>query len=277
MVTKRIKQVIFYTIFILISLTIFYPILWTIGSAFNLGDSLQSTGINPIPDQFSLRQFKRLFEETQYLTWYKNTFKIALINTGLSVFITSTAAYVFSRFRFKGKKSLMLSMLILQIIPSFTGMIAMYIIIWKLGLLNTHMGLILVYASGQIPYNTWLVKGYYDTIPRDLDAAARVDGAGNFTTFFRIILPVARPIIVFLAITSFTAPWMDYIFPRLILKSQDKWTLAIGLYKMIDSRANNNFSMFAAGSTLIAIPFTIFFMLSQKPLTEALGAGAVKS
>ncbi|WP_105616001.1 sugar ABC transporter permease [Vallitalea okinawensis] len=277
MLKKRLKQLVIYTILIGIALIVLYPIAWTIGSSFNQGSSLQSTGINPIPDQFSLNQYRKLFTETDYLHWYKNTLKIAVINMIFSVAITSLSAYVFSRYGFKGKKISMISMLVLQIIPSFTGMVAMYIIIWKMGLLDTHLGLIIIYVAGQIPYNTWLVKGYLDTIPRELDAAAKVDGAGNFTTFFKIILPIARPIIVFLAIATFTAPWMDYIFPQLVLKSQKNWTLAIGLFEMIDGEADNAFSQFAAGCTLVAIPFTIFFMLSQKFMTEALGAGAVKS
>lgn len=274
---KRLQLILIYIVLILISLSILYPIAWTVGSSFNEGNSLQSTGISPIPDKTSFRQYINLFAKTDYLHWYKNTLKIAIINMFLAVAITSVSAYVFSRYGFKGKKISMIAMLVLQIIPSFTGMVAMYIIIWKIGLLDTHLGLIIIYVAGQIPYNTWLVKGYFDTIPRDLDSAAKVDGAGNFTTFFRIVLPIARPIIIFLAIVSFTNPWMDYILPKLVLKSQKNWTLAIGLFNMIDSKANNAFSMFAAGCTLVAFPFTIFFMLSQKYLTEALGAGAVKS
>lgn len=277
MLKKRIKQICLYTILVVCVLIAVYPIAWTIGSSFNEGSSLQSTGISPIPSKVSLIQYKTLFTETGYLLWYKNTLKIAIVNMLASVMMTSLSAYVFSRFQFKGKKFSMITMLVLQIIPSFTGMVAMYIIIWRIGLLDTHLGLIIIYVAGQIPYNTWLVKGYMDTISRDLDAAAKVDGAGNFTAFFRIILPIARPIIVFLAIATFTGPWMDYIFPRLVLKKQTNWTLAVGLFELIDHEADNAFSQFAAGCTLVAIPFTIFFMSSQKLLTEALGAGAVKS
>jgi len=170
----------------------------------------------------------------------------------------------------------MMSLLILQMFPSFAGMIALYILVWRMGLLDNHLGLILIYAAGNIPYNTWLIKGYLDTIPRSLDEAARVDGAGYFTSFWRIILPIARPMVTFLAVTSFTGPWMDFILPRLLIKSDPKKTLAVGLFELINGRENNNFTMFAAGAVLVAVPFVIIFAINQKYLTQVLASGAVK-
>ncbi|MDD2647501.1 MAG: sugar ABC transporter permease [Eubacteriales bacterium] len=225
---------------------------------------------------FSLIQFKKLFEDTNYKYWFFNTFKIACANTVISVLCTTVAAYIFSRFRFRGKKPMLMSMLILQMFPSFAGMIATYVLIWRLGLLDNLFGLILVYSAGSIPYNTWLIKGYLDTIPRSLDEAARVDGAGYFRTFRTIILPIARPMVTFLAVTSFTGPWMDFILPRLLLKSDVNKTLAIGLFEMINGRENNYFTQFAAGAVLVAIPFIIIFAINQQYMTQVLSSGAVK-
>lgn len=225
---------------------------------------------------FSLVQFKKLFEDTNYKHWFFNTFKIACANTLISVICTTVAAYIFSRFRFRGKKPMLMSMLILQMFPSFAGMIATYVLIWRLGLLDNLFGLILVYSAGSIPYNTWLIKGYLDTIPRSLDEAARVDGAGYLRTFRTIILPIARPMVTFLAVTSFTGPWMDFILPRLLLKSDVNKTLAIGLYEMINGRENNYFTQFAAGAVLVAIPFIIIFAINQQYMTQVLSSGAVK-
>lgn len=239
------------------------------------GDVVQEEDINVVID-LSFRQYDRLFNETQYVNWYKNTFKIAVANMFLSVILTVSAAYVFSRFKFKGKKLGMVTMLVLQMFPSFMGMVAIYILLMQLRLLDSHLGLIIVYAGGQVPYNTWLVKGYFDTIPRSLDEAAKIDGASNMRTFFTIIMPLARPILTFVALTNFMGPWMDFIFPRLILKSRDKFTLAIGLYDMITGKANNQFTMFAAGAVLVAVPITILFSFLQKYITEGLAAGAVK-
>ena len=127
-----------------------------------------------------------------------------------------------------------------------------------------------------LPYNIWLIKGYFDTFPRSVDEAARVDGAGNLTVFFRIVIPNTLPIIAFLGITSFMAPWMDFILPRFILRSDSKKTLAVGLFEMITGRSNDNFTMFAAGALLVAVPFVILFVINQKYLVKVMAAGAVK-
>lgn len=161
-------------------------------------------------------------------------------------------------------------MIILQMFPSFIGMIATYVILWKINGLNTLWGLVLVYAAGSLPFNSWLMKGYFDTVPKELAEAAYIDGASPFTAFARVVLPAAKPQLVFLTLTSFTGPWMDFIFPRLVLRSDDKKTLAVGLYEMISGRAADNFTMFAAGALLVAVPFTVLFMLGQKALIQSL-------
>lgn len=275
-ISRMLTYLLLYSILITVSLLVLYPLLFTLSSAFSLGDSLAGLTVYPFQQPMGLRQFERLFKETNYAKWFMNTLKIATINSALSVVVTTVTAYVFSRFQFGAKKPLMMSLLILQMFPSFAGMIALYILVWRMGLLDSHLGLILIYAAGNIPYNTWLIKGYLDTIPRSLDEAARVDGAGYFTSFWRIILPIAKPMVVFLAVTSFTGPWMDFILPRLLLKSDVNKTLAVGLYELINGRENNNFTMFAAGAVLVAVPFIIIFAINQKYLTQVLSSGAVK-
>lgn len=273
---RAVTYTLLYGFLLFVAVLVIYPLLFTVSSAFSKGDALAGLTVYPFQQELSLRQFERLFNETNYLRWYANTLKIAAINSALSVLVTTTAAYVFSRFRFRMKKPLLMSMLILQMFPSFAGMIALYILVWRLGLLDSHLGLILIYAAGNIPYNTWLIKGYLDTVPRSLDEAARVDGAGYFTSYFRIILPIARPMVIFLAVTSFTGPWMDFILPRLLLKSDGNKTLAVGLFELINGRENNNFTMFAAGAVLIAVPFMIIFAINQQYMTQVLSSGAVK-
>ena len=169
----------------------------------------------------------------------------------------------------------MLSLLILQIFPSFVGMIAIYVILLRMGLLDNLWGLVLVYVAGNIPYNTWLVKNYLDTISKNLDEAARIDGASHFRTFFTIILPVARPILIFLAITSFIGPWMDFIFPKVVLRSNDQQTLALGLMTFISDK-KSDFTTFAAGALIVTVPFVFFFMLTQNTLITSFGGAAVK-
>lgn len=273
--SEIIKTVGIYTILIAVAVLVLVPILWIIGASFNSSSSLLSSTM--FPKNPTIAHYKELFVETEFKAWYLNTLKIALCNMVLSVILTMLTAYVFSRFSFKGKKIGLLSILILQMFPSFMGMIAMYNIIAQLGMLNTHVGLILTYAAGQIPYNTWLVKGYLTSVPKSLDEAAKLDGASNIRIFANIIVPVIKPIITFVAMTQFMAPWMDFIFPRLILSSDKKKTLAIGLFDMVSGQTNNNFTTFAAGAVLVAVPITILYVCLQKYLIQGVTAGANKA
>lgn len=276
---SKVKQNLFKTLVIVIltvcSLVVLYPIIYVISAAFSPKSTSSGSSVLPFADGFSTLQFERLFNETNYPLWFQNTFIIALATAILTVICASLAAYVFSRFKFMFRKGMMMAMLILQIFPSFVGMIAIYVIINRIHAYDQLWGLVLVYVAGNIPYNTWLVKSYLDTIPKSLDEAARIDGANHLKIFFRVILPIAKPIIIFLAITSFTGPWMDWIFPKMVLGSDEKYTLAIGLISFIDG-TRIQFTTFAAGALVISVPFIIFFVLSQKAMTTGLGAAAVK-
>ena len=270
-----INKTFIYLIFVLISLFVFYPLIYVVSAAFSPGNSIASLNIVPFGDGFTLEHFKHLFFETNYWLWFKNTFIIALWTTILTVIISALSAYVFSRFNFTFKQPLLMSLLILQIFPSFVGMIAIYVILRRIGGLDTLWGLVLVYVAGNIPYNTWMVKSYMDTVSKNLDEAARIDGAGHFRIFGTIILPITKPIITFLAISSFTGPWMDFIFPKMVLRSPEKQTLALGLFSFVSDK-KNEFTNLAAGSLVIAIPFIIFFLLTQKQMMLSMGSGGVK-
>ena len=264
-----------YALLIFMALLVLTPIVWIIGASFNPMSSLLSA--TAFPENPTVLHYVKLIKETKFVYWYANTLKIALINMAISVVLTSMTSYVFSRFRFKGKRAGLLSILILQMFPSFMGMMATYNILWQLILLDTHFGLILTYAAGQVPYNTWLVKGYLSNIPRSLDEAAKLDGASNLRIFTQIVLPLMKPILIFVALSQFITPWMDFIFPRMILSSPEKKTLAIGLYDMINANTNNNFTTFAAGAILVAVPITILYVCLQKYLIQGVTAGANKS
>ena len=264
-----------YALLIFMALLVLTPIVLIIGASFNPMSSLLSA--TAFPENPTVLHYVKLIKETKFVYWYANTLKIALINMAISVVLTSMTSYVFSRFRFKGKRAGLLSILILQMFPSFMGMMATYNILWQLNLLDTHFGLILTYAAGQVPYNTWLVKGYLANIPRSLDEAAKLDGASNLRIFTQIVLPLMKPILIFVALSQFITPWMDFIFPRMILSSPEKKTLAIGLYDMINANTNNNFTTFAAGAILVAVPITILYVCLQKYLIQGVTAGANKS
>jgi len=274
-------RVIFAIILAICSLIVIYPLIYAVGAAFNPKAMFTADTINPFPDGFSVEQFVTLFmgssrhPDANFLLWFKNTLFLAICSSLLSVIVCSLAAYVFSRFKFPMRKAMMISLLILQVFPSFIGMMAIYVIVFRIGLYDNLFGLVLIYVAGNVPYNTWLVKSYLDTIPKSLDEAARIDGANHLTIFFRVILPIARPIIGFLALTTFTGPWMDYIYPSMILTNDENKTIALGLLSYV-AENKNDFALFAAGALIVSVPFVIFFIISQKSLTTGLGAAAVK-
>lgn len=276
---QRFRQKIYLTFVIvflvLICLLVLYPLIYAISAAFSPGKSISNIGIRPFEHGITTEHFVRLFKETNYIRWFRNTLIIATGTSVSTVFVCSLAAYVFSRFRFVFKKSMMLLLLILQIFPSFIGMIAIYVILHRISGLDSLWGMVLIYLAGNIPYNTWLVKSYMDTIPRALDEAARIDGANSARIFFKVILPQASPIITFLSIASFTGPWMEFIFAKLILRSNENQTLALGLFSFVTDR-KNEFTMFCAGALIVAIPFVIFFVITQKMLVTSLAGAGVK-
>ncbi|MBN1647106.1 MAG: sugar ABC transporter permease [Spirochaetales bacterium] len=274
-VSRIINTTVVYIICILISIAVIYPLVYVVSAAFSPGTGIASVNIVPFGDGFTVKHFQRLFNETPYGLWFRNTLIIATGTCILTVFVASLSAYVFSRFHFPAKKNMMLSLLILQIFPSFVGLVAIYVILLRIGGLNTLWGLMLVYLAGNIPYNTWLVKSYLDTISGSLDEAARIDGASHFRIYATIILPIARPIITFLAIISFTMPWMEFIISKMVLRSPEKQTLALGLFSFVTDK-KNEFTTFAAGALIVAIPFIIFFIITQKTLATSFGTAAVK-
>jgi arabinogalactan oligomer/maltooligosaccharide transport system permease protein len=278
MMSKKLKNFIrmfvIYGVLVITCIMILYPVYFVIIGSLNPGNTLFATSL--LPDNLSLRHYIYLFNETDYLRWYMNTLKISFWNMLISTFLVLTAAYAFSRFRFPGRRAGLMAILVLQMFPSFMAMIAIYILLLQMNLLDNHWGLILVYAGGSIPFGAWLVKGYFDGMSKSLEEAAKIDGAGHLTIFFRIMMPLSLPIMVFIAVMNFIGPWMDFILARLVLRSDANKTLAVGLFEMVQGLGNTEFTTFAAGAVLVAVPITILFMVLQKPLTEGLRAGANK-
>lgn len=269
------KKLLIYCILVPTCIIVLLPIIWIVLASFSEGNSLYNAVEGS--GALTLNHYKELLGTTNFALWYFNTVKIATINMILSVILSLGSAYVFSRFRFKGRKTALTSIMIMQMFPSMMGMIATYVLMSILGLFDTHLGLILVYAGGQIPYNTWLVKGYFDGIPRSLDEAAKMDGASNVVIFTKVIIPVTKPIITYLALTNFIAPWMDFMLPQLLLRSEEKKTLAIALFGMVSGQQNTQFTNFAAGAVMVAAPITLLYLFLQRYIVEGLTAGSSKS
>ncbi|MCE5734181.1 sugar ABC transporter permease [Staphylococcus pseudintermedius] len=255
---------------------ILYPLLWTLGISLNPGTTLY--GAKMIPDNATFANYIYLLtdENSQYLTWYKNTLLVASANALFSVIFVTLTSYAFSRYRFVGRKYGLITFLILQMFPVLMAMVAIYILLNTIGLLDSLLGLTLVYIGGSIPMNAFLVKGYFDTIPKELDESAKIDGASHMRIFFQIMLPLAKPILAVVALFNFMGPFMDFILPKILLRSPEKYTLAVGLFNFINHQYANNFTVFAAGAIMIALPISIVFLFLQKYLVSGLTAGATK-
>ncbi|QHW36054.1 sugar ABC transporter permease [Staphylococcus ursi] len=255
---------------------ILYPLLWTFGISLNPGTTLY--GAKMIPDNATFANYIYLLtdENSQYLTWYKNTLLVASANALFSVIFVTLTSYAFSRYRFVGRKYGLITFLILQMFPVLMAMVAIYILLNTIGLLDSLLGLTLVYIGGSIPMNAFLVKGYFDTIPKELDESAKIDGASHMRIFFQIMLPLAKPILAVVALFNFMGPFMDFILPKILLRSPEKYTLAVGLFNFINHQYANNFTVFAAGAIMIALPISIVFLFLQKFLVSGLTAGATK-
>jgi ABC-type maltose transport systems, permease component len=265
-----------YVVVLIMFAVILYPLVWAFSMSLNPGTSLFALKL--IPDNWSLEHYRWLFTNprSDYALWYKNTLIVAFANGIASVCLVTILAYAFSRFRFVGRKNSIYTFLLLQMFPVLMGMVAIYLLLNTVNLLDTFTGLILIYVFGGLPMNVFLVKGYLDTIPRDLDESAKMDGAGYMTIFFRILIPLAKPIVAVVALFTFMAPFFDFLTPRIIIRSPEKFTLALGLYNFINDKFANNFTIFAAGTILIALPIATVFLLLQRYLISGLADGATK-
>ncbi len=255
---------------------VFYPTAWVVGASLNPANSLYSSSL--IPKDAGLQNYKDLLfgDDYNYGIWYWNTIKLCTVAAVLSVVLTATTAYAFSKFRFAGRKPGLIFLLVIQMFPIILAMVALYVILNMFGLLDTHLGLWLLYLGTSVPFSTWMIKGYFDGIPRSLSEAARIDGANRFQVFIKIMLPLAKPILAVTVMFNFINTYKDYILASFVLKSPDKYTLAVGLRHMIQSQFTKSYPMFAAGAVLAAIPIVILFLYFQEFFISGLTAGATK-
>lgn len=233
------------------------------------------------PQTWTLDNYKRLFFETKFLQWYGNTLLISIISTIITTIFVLAVAYAFSRIKFKMRKPMMNVMLILGMFPGFMSMSAVYFLL-KILLPNhyqSHLSLIIVYSAGAA-LSYYIAKGFFDTVPKSLDEAARIDGASRFRTFFKIILPLSKSIIIYTILVSFIAPWCDYIFVSYIMSGvpdTGMYTVSLGMYKWLEREMiNDYFTTFCAAAVIVATPITLLFMFLQRYYVEGVTGGAVK-
>jgi arabinogalactan oligomer/maltooligosaccharide transport system permease protein len=256
------------------------PILFVTSAAFNPLGTLSSTSL--IPSQFGLSNFTNLFNNTGFPRWFFNSILISGVSTFLAVSLATFAAYAFSRYRFAGRRPGLLFLLIVQMFPAFLAIVVIYLMFTRITDLypiigfNTPWALVLLYLGGALGVNTWLIKGFFDTVPRELDESAKVDGASHTTTFRRIILPLVTPILVVVGLLAFIASINEFLIASVFLTQDDTKTLAVGLYGLVAGERNANFGLFAAGTLLTAIPTVVLFYSMQNYIAGGLTSGAVK-
>lgn len=254
------------------------PIFWVILTSFRA--EIGSFTPYFLPREYTLDNYTRLFTETEqfyFARWFANTFFVAVCSCTISTLLCLSTAYVLSRLRFGGRKAFLNVALILGMFPGFMSMIAIYYILKGIGISQSLVALILVYSGGA-GLGFYISKGFFDTIPKALDESARIDGATKLQVFYKIVLPLSKPMIVYTVLTSFMAPWMDYIFASVIMGDNYKnYTVAIGLAAMLERQFINTFyTRFAAGSVLVSIPIAILFICMQKYYVAGISDGSVK-
>ncbi len=268
-----------YIILSIMSVLWVLPIVYLLYTAFRV---TPDTGIinTLIPSdlQLGFGNFVRLFRDTMFSKWLGNTLIVATISCVLTTLFVLMVSYALSRLRFKLRKPIMNVLLVLGMFPGFMSMIAIYFILKAMGLTNSLLALILVYSGGAA-LNYYVCKGFFDTIPKSLEEAAILDGASQLRVFFSITVPMSKPIIIYTILTSFISPWCDFIFVNTIINDREMYTVALGLYKMINaekSSFNENFTVFCAGACIVGGIITALFMSMQRYYVEGVTSGAVK-
>jgi ABC-type maltose transport system permease subunit len=266
-----------------------FPVLWIVSASFDPSQSL-ATQKSLIPANAGLQNYQRLFGKDPnykfgdlvFEKWIFNSVKISSISTILSLGLTTMAAYAFSRMRFKGRVTMLKGILLIQVFPNLLALVAIYVLIFQTGEiipalgLNTHAGLIMVYLGGSMGMNIWLMKGFLDTIPRDIDESGMVDGASHFQIFYNLILPLLRPILVVIGILSFIGTYGDFILARILLNDVNQYTLMVGLQIFTAGQFDQKWGVFAAGALIGALPIMVIYLVLQDQIVGGLTQGAVK-
>jgi len=280
--SRVISKVIRYILALFMIAFSLFPVLWAISASLDPSGNLATQQL--IPANASLDNYKALFstETFPFGTWLLNSLKVSISVTIISVLITTTTAYAFSRFRFYGRGTLLKSILLIQVFPAILAMVAIFALVQQLGSyipalsLNTLTGLGFIYLGGAMGINIWLMKGFFDTVPKDIDESAMVDGATHWQTFWRLLFPLVRPIVIVVGLLTFIGTYGEFLLARILLKSTDNLTVMVGLYILQANQFAQNWGVFTAGALLAAIPVVILYLLLQDYIVGGLTAGSVK-
>jgi arabinogalactan oligomer/maltooligosaccharide transport system permease protein len=252
-----------------------FPVSRIITISLRPGNRLLSSDMSLIPDDASLQSYLKIITEKPFLQWLYNSLLITLSTSLIGVCLAATAAYAFSRFKFPGRKSGLLFLMTTQMIPGAMLLLPIYLVLTKIGLNNTYTGLVVAYSVTTLPFSIWILKGYFDTVPKSLEEAARIDGCTEFGAFYRILLPLSKPSLAIVFLFNFTQAWNEYLVASTILQDSRLRTWPLGLYEL-QGNFNSEWGLFAAGSVLISVPVILLFLYSSKYMISGLTLGGVK-
>lgn len=262
--------------FVVLCFVTLIPILYALSVSLNGQNSLLSSNFSFIPKEFTLDHYKEVLFGEDILTWFRNTVFLAVVTVSLSLLIAVPAAYCFSRRRFPGRKAILKCLVLLNSFPAILSMFAIYRLLRPMGLINHRIGLILVYTGTMAVFSLWNTKGYFDTIPTEIEEAARMDGASDIQVVVKIVLPLAKPSIITTALQVLIYVWNEYIYATTFMTGESKYTLAAGLNSLQATEMTGSWPVFAAASITVSIPVLIIFFMCQKYMTSGLTAGGVK-
>lgn len=252
------------------------PILYALSLSFSGSGGALSEGVNFLPKQFTFKNYKEILFDKPFLLWFKNSLVLSIGTIVIALGCAIMAAYAFSRYRFKGKKAILQLLLLLNAFPQILSMFAIFRVFKKIGLLNKGIGLIIIYAGSMCIFSIWNLKGYFDTIPIEIEEAGKIDGASDFQILRKIIFPLAAPSIIVTSVMVLIFVWNEYLFATTFMLSETSYTLAGGLYQLQASDYSRNWPVFTAAAILVSIPILIIFFCIQRHMVSGLTSGGVK-
>ncbi|MFC6962565.1 carbohydrate ABC transporter permease [Halocatena marina] len=273
--TLSVYTVVTYAIYVLAGVFFLFPVLWVLSMSLRIDGSVISYPVQFIPQEITLDPYAEVLQDSSMVTWILNSVKIAVLEVIGIIIVTLPAAYAFSRFDFRGKKPLLFSVLLFQMISPVVIVIPLYNLMNQLQLLDTHLGLILLYIGLQVPFSIWLLKSYFDTIPDGLDEAARVDGCNRLQTLLYVLLPSMAPGIAVVAIFNFVFAWAEFVMAFTVLDSNRLYTVSIGLFSF-QGQYSTDWRVISAASIIAMLPLLVMFIALQRYFVKGLVEGAVK-
>jgi len=270
-----IKKILAWAAILLFAFFSIYPILYVLSVSLRGDNAFQSRSLEILSSTSTVKNFIQLFTETPFLIWFRNSMIVSAMTTVIGLSLAATSAYALSRYRFKGRNMMLFALLTTQMFPATMLMLPFYIILSKLHLIDSFWGLFLIYSSSALPFCVWQMKAYYDTIPKELEEAALLDGYSVWKIFYKIILPVSSPALVITALFSFMSSWSEYVVAAVVLQDPQLYTLPLGL-KSFQASLATQWGLYAAGALIVSIPVLVLFISISRYLVSGMTMGSVK-